>query len=138
MLRLVSRRTDAALVFAEGGRRAARRALGRLAATTRWFARHLPRPIRRRIGFGGARRAAREVFGAGLQRQGAEGIATLERRIAIQATPDGAACAFYAAGLAELLRQLVDFEGAMVHSACRGRGDERCEWRTSPNLERRS
>jgi hypothetical protein len=137
ILRLVGRRTDATLVFADGGRRAARRAMGRLAATTRWASRSLPRALRRRIGFGGARSAAREVFGAALARKGANAVAALEAAEAVRATPDGSACAFYAAAFAELLRHLVDFEGAMDHSSCRARGDERCEWRTTLTLERR-
>jgi hypothetical protein len=137
ILRLVGRRTDAALVFADGGRRAARRAMGRLAGTTRWAARSLPRALRRRIGFRGARRAALEVFDTVLARRGADAVATLDTDVAIRATPDGAACAFYAAALAELLRHLVDFEGSMDHTSCRARGDERCEWRTTLTLERR-
>ena len=136
ILRLVSRRTDAALVFADGGRRAARRSQGRMSAAGRWGARYLPRPLRRRIGFRLARRAVAEVFDARLAREGADGVATVSHDIAIQATPDGAACAFYAAAFAELLRQLMDFEGSMQHSRCRSRGDERCEWRTVPHLER--
>lgn len=137
ILRLVGRRTDAALAFADGGRRAARRAMGRLSGTTRWSARHLPRALSRPIGFRGARSAAREVFGAVLARKGADAVATLEAAEAVRATPDGAACGFYAAAFAELLRHLVDFEGAMDHSSCRARGEERCEWRTTLTLERR-
>jgi hypothetical protein len=138
IFRLVSRRTDAALVFADGGRKAARLSLLRLSALTRWGARHLPRLVGRRVGFRGARRAANEVFDASLAREGQDAVAVLAQAIAVRATPDGAACAFYAAGLAELLRNLMDFEGVMMHSRCRSRGDDRCEWRTSPNLERRS
>jgi predicted hydrocarbon binding protein len=137
ILRLVGRRTDASLVFADGGRRAARRAMGRLAGTTRWAARSLPRALRLRIGFRGARRAAREVFGAVLARRGENAVATVDATEAIRATPDGASCAFYAAALAELLRHLVDFEGAMDHCSCRSRGEERCEWRTTLTLEQR-
>jgi hypothetical protein len=51
--------------------------------------------------------------------------------VSVHATPDGAACAFYAAGMSELLRHLVDFDGGMLHSACRARGDARCEWRST-------
>jgi hypothetical protein len=138
ILRLVSRRTDAALVFADGGRRAARRALGRLGGTTLWLARHLPRPLRRFVGFRSARRASREVFGAGLRREGGDAVATVAHGVAIRATPDGASCTFFASAFSELLRQLVEFEGTMSHSRCRSRGDDRCEWRTSPSLERRS
>lgn len=136
ILRLVSRRTDAALVFADGGRRAARRAMQRLSPLGQWAARSLPRVLRRRVGFRLARSAAADVFEATFARDGRDGVATLDDGLAVRATPDGAACTFFAAAFAELLRQLVDFEGIMIHSRCRSRGDERCEWRTSPSLER--
>jgi hypothetical protein len=136
ILRLVSRRTDAALVFADGGRRAARRSLGRVSAPGRWSARYLPRAIRRPIGFRLARRAMHDVFDVTLVRDGRDGVATVQHDVAVRATADGAACGFYAAAFAELLRQLMDFEGSMTHSRCRSRGDDRCEWRTAPSLER--
>ena len=131
ILRLASRRSDASLVFADGGRRAARHALDRLAFATRWAARHLPRFARRAVGFRAARRCAGEVFGATLVRRGHGAVAAIADPVAVQATPDGASCAFYAAGIAELLRQLVDFDGGMLHPACRARGDARCEWRST-------
>jgi len=56
----------------------------------------------------------------------------------LRVTPDGAACAFYGAGLVELLRLLVGYEGAMLHVACRARGGARCEWRAeSPDPRHR-
>ncbi len=108
LLRLVGRRPDADLVFADAGRRAARRAVRRLSGVSRFAAHSAPR-----------------VFG-------------VSDPIAIQATPDGAACAFYGAGLVELLRLLVGYEGAMLHVACRARGGGRCEWRAeSPDPRHR-
>jgi hypothetical protein len=133
ILRLAGRRTDAALVFADGGRRAARRAVRRLSVLTRWGARYLPGPARRALGFRGSRLAALEVFGAALSRDGGSAVAVVRHTLALRATPDGAACAFFAAGLAELLRQLTDFDGALAHSRCQARGAECCEWRgTAP------
>ncbi len=133
ILRLASRRSDASLVFADGGRRAARRAVQRLGPPTRWAARALPRPVRRLIGYRAARRCAGEVFGATLVRQPGGGgtAAVLPDAVPVRATPDGAACAFYAAAFAELLRQLVDFDGGMLHPSCRARGDAGCEWRST-------
>ena len=131
ILRLASRRSDASLVFADGGRRAARHAVRRLAFPTRWAARHLPDFARRAVGFRAARRCAGEVFGATLVRRGLGAVAAIQDPVAVQATPDGAACAFFAAGIAELLRQLMDFDGGMLHPACRARGDVRCEWRST-------
>lgn len=131
ILRLAGRRTDAALVFGDGGRRAGRRALGRLLFPTRWAARRLPGFLRRAVGFRAARRCARDVLGVSLTREGRGAIAIVTDPVSVHATPDGAACAFYAAALAELLRQLVDFDGGMLHRACRSHGDARCEWRAA-------
>src|SRR5216684_2259200 len=134
LLRLVGRRPDADLVFADAGRRAARRAVRRLSAVSRFVAHSAPRVF----GHIAARRAARAVFGAELAREQRVPVARVSDPIAIQATPDGAACAFYGAGLVELLRLLVGYEGAMLHVACRARGGGRCEWRAeSPDLRHR-
>jgi predicted hydrocarbon binding protein len=120
LLRLVGRRPDADLVFAEAGRRAARRAVRRLFGPLRLF------------GNFAARRAARAVLGADLTREEHLPVARVPDPIAINATPDGAACGFYGAALAELLRLLVGYEGAMLHTACRAMGAARCEWRAAP------
>ena len=119
LLRLVGRRPDADLVFADAGRRAARRAVKRTFGVVRLF-RHVA-----------ARRAARAVLGAELAWDHRMPVARVSDPIAIQATPDGTACGFYGAGLVELLRLLVGYEGAMVHVACRARGAADCEWRAS-------
>jgi hypothetical protein len=125
LLRLVGRRPDADLVFADAGRRAARRAVRRLSGVSRFAARTSPRVF----GHVAARRAARAVLGADLAREHRLPVARVVDRIAIQATPDGSACGFYGAGLVELLRLLVGYEGAMVHVTCRARGGAECEWR---------
>ena len=119
LLRLVGRRPDADLVFADAGRRAARRAVKRMS------------PLSRLFGHRAARRAARTVLGAELAREQRLPVARVSDAIAIQATPDGAACGFYGAALVELLRLLVGYEGAMVHVDCRARGGSRCEWRAA-------
>ena len=127
LLRLVGRRPDADLVFADAGRRAARRAVRRLSGMSRFAAHAAPRLF----GHLAARRAARDVLGADLGREQRLPVARVTDPIAIQATPDGAACGFYGAGLVELLRLLVGYEGAMVHVACRARGEPSCEWRAA-------
>ena len=131
ILRLVSRRTDASLVFADGGRRAARRAMTRLAGLTRWSARRLPRFLRRMVGYRAARRCAASVFDATISRAGRGVAFAITSPPSVRATPDGAACAFYAAAFAELLRELWDFDGGVLHPTCCSRGEERCEWRST-------
>lgn len=133
ILRLAGRRPDAALVFADAGRRASRRAMAQLSPASRWSARHLPRALRRAAGFGAARRCLRTVFAVTLVRDGGEVVARIPHGMPVRATADGAACGFYAAAVAELLRQLVSFDGAVRHATCRAHGDERCEWRTTPD-----
>ena len=125
LLRLVGRRPDADLVFADAGRRAARRAVRRLSSVTRFAAYSAPRLF----GHVAARRAARAVLGAELGREQRLPVARVTTTMAVQATPDGSACGFYGAGLVELLRLLVGYEGAMLHVACRARGAAECAWR---------
>jgi len=127
LLRLVGRRPDAELVFADAGRRVARRAVKRLFLMSRAAARIAPRVF----GFGAARRAARAVLGGELRREGHTPVAGVHDTFAITATPDGAACTLYATGFSELLRLLMGFEGSMVHASCRATGAERCEWRAA-------
>lgn len=128
LLRLVGRRPDADLVFADAGRRAARRAVRRLFGLTRLAAKGAPRLF----GYAAARRAARAVLGADLKRERHIPVAWVRDALAVHATPDGSACALYGTGLSELLRLLVGFEGAMLHVSCRARGGTVCEWRAAP------
>ena len=93
-------------------------------------ARHLPRPIRRAVGFRAARRCLRTVFAVSLAREGDAVVARIPHATPVRATADGAACGFYAAAVAEVLRQLVCFDGAVRHAHCRAHGDAGCEWCT--------
>ncbi len=128
LLRLVGRRPDADLVFADAGRRAARRAVRRLFVGSRLAARAWPRLF----GYLAARRAARAVFGGELRRESHVPVARVRHTLAVRATPDGAACGLYGAAFAELMRLLVGFEGAMLHVSCRATGGDLCEWRAAP------
>ena len=125
LFRLVGRRPDAALVFSDAGRRAGHHAVSESGKRV-WLG-LLPGGARRRAGFRLACQRAQRAFGLQLTRPD-NPAATLEDRLPVVATDDGAACAFYGAGLAEILRRLIDFEGAMMHTHCRGRGDTACKW----------
>jgi predicted hydrocarbon binding protein len=128
LLRLVGRRPDAELVFADAGRRAARRAVRRAFTGARLLAALAPRSL----GYVVAGRVAHVVLGGQLTRDARVPVVRVGDQIAVRATPDGAACGFYAAAFAELLRLLAGFEGAMLHTTCRTRGGARCEWRAAP------
>ena len=132
VLRLVGRRPDAPLVFADAGRRAARHASRSRGRSARTFARVSPAPLARRVSLRASARLARQVFGGEL-RAPAHGIeVTMRDPLSILALPDGAACAFYGSAYGELLRCLTAFEGAMLHERCRSRGDDACVWRSAP------
>lgn len=129
VFRLVARRPDAELAFADAGRRAARHSAGRggrraVDAPARGLARRLA--LRR------AGRVVRSVFAGELATAAELPEVRLADPISIEAAPDGAACPYYAAAFGELLRLTTGFEGTMVHDACRSRGDAECRWRAVP------
>jgi hypothetical protein len=132
VLRLVGRRPDAALVFADAGRRAARYAARSSGRSARTFARVSPTSLARRLTIRAARRLVRRVFWGELlsPAQGTE--FRMAEPLSIVALPDGTACTFYGSAYGELLRSLLAFEGAMVHERCRARGDDACVWRSTP------
>lgn len=127
LLRLVGRRPDADLVFAEAGRRAARRAVRTLPVLVRAAVWAGPRVL----GLAVARGAARRVFGGDLRREAGLPVARVADAIAVRATPDGAACRLFGAAFAELLRLLAGYEGALLHIHCRAAGARSCEWRAA-------
>lgn len=132
LLRLIGRRHDAELVFSDAGRRAGRHAVNRAGRRIPGLLHVLPQALRNRAGFTLAQRTARTVFGATLRRADGIADATVEDAPSARATESGMACAFYGAGLAEMLRLLTDFDGALFHVACRTRGERACVWRAAP------
>ena len=130
VLRLLGRRADAPLVFADAGRRAARYATR--AKRPAWtMARPPTGGISLRLAQRAVSQVARRTFGGAL-RTGPDGSEfVMDEPLSITALPDGSACAFYGAAYNELLRRLADFEGAMLHLRCRARGDAVCAWHTA-------
>jgi hypothetical protein len=131
VLRLVGRRADAPLVFADAGRRAARYA-ARSRGSARALARMSPAGMGRRIALRTVARLSRDIFGGNLLAQSQGSEVSMPDPLSILAIPDGAACAFYGAAYGELLRGLTAFEGAMLHEECRSRGGQACIWRSAP------
>ena len=131
VLRLVGRRADASLAFADAGRRAARYATGVHARPGWTLSRGGAGGLSRRIAQRSAAHLARRAFGGELGPV-AEGVQVrMAEPLSVKALPDGSACDFYGAAYGELLRRVTGFEGAMVHEGCRGRGDAACVWRTA-------
>ncbi|HXG44907.1 MAG TPA: hypothetical protein VNJ71_09155 [Gemmatimonadales bacterium] len=132
VFRLAGRRPDAALVFADAGRRTARHLARRQPLLLRGAIRALPGGLGRRLGARAARSAARRQLGVALAVTESGARAESAKPLSILALPDGSACGFYGAALSELLRVLAGFEGAMIHERCRARGDPLCAWRATP------
>jgi hypothetical protein len=124
VFRLVGRRPDAALVFADAGRRAARYA----ARSAPALLKVAPGGVGRSMADRAARRAARLAFAAEMKTAAPGAQVRMAAPLSIAAWPGGEACGFYSAAFGELLRTLTGFEGAMRHDACRGRGDPACQW----------
>jgi hypothetical protein len=131
VLRLVGRRVDAPLVFADAGRRAARYAARGRGRSSRTLARVSPRAVARRLSLRSAARLARTVFGGDLKPRPEDVEVRMNAPLSIEALPTGEACVFYGSVYQELLRSLTGFEGALLHERCRARGEEACVWRTA-------
>lgn len=125
LFRLVGRRRDAAVVFAEAGKLASQRSVRRMPTTLKVLFRLTPAMLRPRLGYRLARRAAHDVFGLEIERDGTVGLPTSPNH-AEQLTSD--ACAFYGAAVNGLVEILRPFEGRVVHTECRHRGDDACRW----------
>jgi hypothetical protein len=130
VLRLVGRRPDAPLVFADAGRRAARYAVQSSGRSTRALAGAWPPFVGRRLASRAVRRLAAGYFRGEVVDDGGDAVVRMVRPLSVSAMPDGTACGFYGAAYGELFRSLADFEGTMLHDRCEGRGDAECLWRT--------
>jgi len=131
VLRLVGRRNDAPLVFADAGRRAARYAAKTRSRSSRALVKVSPRGVARRLALRSASRLAKAIFDAELKGRSHTLEVSMKAPVTIVAVPTGEACAFYGSVYQELLRSLTGFEGALVHERCRARGDDACMWRTA-------
>lgn len=132
IFRLVGRRQDADLVYADAGRRTARYAARHLSRPRRGVLRVAPAGVRRRLGLRAASQVADRLLHATLRPHGAAARVEMRESLATRAESAGTGCLFYASAFAELLRVLSGFEGAMVHEGCRSRGDSSCRWSAVP------
>ncbi|UCG86784.1 MAG: hypothetical protein JSW71_23295 [Gemmatimonadota bacterium] len=130
LFRLVGRRSDAGLAFSQGGRLAARHALQRIPGAVKLAHKVAPFRARQRIGLRSATRLAASVFGAAMSLHPEQGVVVEAHPTTTVVTPGGVGCSFYSAALAEMLRTVMDFEGAMLHDVCVTRGDDCCRWHT--------
>ena len=131
VFRLVGRRPDASLVFADAGRRAARYAARSRGRSSRTLARMSPRGVARRIAMRSVSRLARTYFDGEVSDRPPEVEVRMTAPLSVVALPGGEACHFYGSVYLELLRGLTGFEGALLHESCLARGQEACLWKTA-------
>lgn len=130
LFRLVGRRPDAGLAFSQGGRLAARHALEQISGAAKLARRMAPARAGQRIGLRWAARLTQRVFDAVMELDPERGIVFEARPQTTVVTPAGVGCSFYSAALAEMLRSMTGFEGAVLHDVCLARGDDCCRWHT--------
>ncbi|HEX3928333.1 MAG TPA: hypothetical protein VHW65_10070 [Gemmatimonadales bacterium] len=128
IFRLVGRRPDAGLVYADGGRRAARYAGKRLSVGSRGLIAAAPGRAGTVLGLRAAGRLARRWLLADLRESERGARCEMSDSIALRGREDGTGCQFYHAAIGELLRVVAGLEWAVTHTACRGRGDATCVW----------
>jgi hypothetical protein len=131
VFRLVGRRPDAPLVFADAGRRAARYAAKSRSRSSRTLIKLSPGPLARRLALRSVARLARSIFNGDLKSRANVVELTMSTPLSIVALPSGEACHFYGSAYLEMLRALTGFEGALLHVHCRSRGDADCHWQTA-------
>ena len=132
VLRLVGRRPDAPLVFADAGRRAARYAARSGARPARTLARMSPAGVGRRIALRAVARLSHDVFGGDLRAQSQGSEVSMRDPLSDSRAARRRGMAPSGSAYGELLRELTAFEGAMIHEQCRSRGGEACVWRSAP------
>lgn len=132
VFRLVGRRPDAELVYADAGRRAARHAARQHGSGAKLLGAISPGRLGAAVKLRTASALARRWLLVDM-RPAADGLARAEagNSLGLAARDDGIGCRFYTAALAELLRLVAGIEGAVIHEQCIGRGEARCVWRAA-------
>lgn len=136
LARLIGRRADAEAVFRAAGRYLAGEAYQTLSPIARRTMLALPSILARPIALRYTRRLARRYFNGRVTRVGSSIYLEVPRSVTLDTAPRSAGCAYYEAGLKELLRLLVNSTGTVTHVRCGSRGEGACawqaEWRPTP------
>lgn len=129
IFRLVGRRPDAGLVYADAGRRAARYAARRRTVGQRVGIAMAPGRLGLSMALNASAHIAQRWLGADLRAGDGRLRCEMTESMALHARDDGTACQFYTSAFAELLRQVGGLEWSVMHELCCGRGDRQCLWR---------
>lgn len=129
LARLIGRRADAEAVFRAAGRYLAGEAYQTLSPLARRLLLALPSLLARPVALRYTRRLARRYFNGRVTRVGASIYLEVPRSVTMDTAPRSAGCAYYEAGLKELLRLMVNSTGTVEHVRCGSRGEGACSWR---------
>ena len=129
VFRLVGRRPDASLVYADAGRRAARSAARRIGILPRTTIAIAPGRAGVSLALRATSRLAQRWLLANLAVTEGHLRCSDDNLLGLRAREDGTGCQFYSAAFAELLRQVGKLEWSVNHETCIGRGDRHCVWR---------
>jgi len=129
LARLIGRRPDAEEVFRDAGRFLAQQAFETLPRMSRRLVRTLPGLLARPLALRQVRRIARRYLGGTVSRVGSALMLEVPTSVTQDSAPRSVGCAYYESAFGELLRLLVDDEGAAVHVRCASRAEGRCQWR---------
>jgi predicted hydrocarbon binding protein len=126
---LIGRRPDAEAVFRAAGRYLAAEAYQSISPLTRRLLLVLPSLIARPIALRHCRRLSNRYFNGRVSRIGSSIYLEVARSVTAGTAPRSIGCAYYEAGLKELLRLMVNSVGGVEHVRCSTRGEGSCSWR---------
>jgi hypothetical protein len=129
LARLVGRRPDAEAVFRSAGRFLAREAYETIPGFTRRAMLILPAIAARPVALRHTRRLSRRYFSGAVSRVGTSVYLEVDQSVTRDSAPRSVGCAYYEAGLKELLRLMVNSVGSVEHVRCATRGEGSCAWR---------
>jgi predicted hydrocarbon binding protein len=129
LARLIGRRGDAEAVFRAAGRHLANEAYLTISSSRRNMIRVLPSIIARPLALRQAKKICARYFDGHLSRVGSSLMLDVQSAVTVDAAPRDAGCAYYEAGLRELVRLLVGGGGSVEHVRCAARGEGSCQWR---------
>ncbi len=129
LAKLVGRRPDAEAVFRAAGRFLAREAYRTVSPVLRRFMLMVPALLARPIALRHTKRLSRRYFNGRVSRVGTSVYLEVAQSVTLDSAPRSVGCAYYEAGLKELLRLLVNSVGGVEHVRCAARGEGACAWR---------
>ena len=129
LAKLIGRRPDAEAVFRQAGKILAGEAYRTVSAVTRRIIWILPNLFKKSLTTRHVRRLADRYFNGEVTRSGSSIYLEVRDSVTVDSAPRGSGCAYYEAGLRELLRLFVNSGGVVEHVRCESRGEGACRWR---------